>query len=100
MTAGSAELTATNTTLVAQLAETTKADKNQETMRKKFQNKYNKRFDRIVYCWSHGDNVTKMHTSKTCTDKNPAHQDGAARRNPMGGNTLDASVPDVKVEEN
>ena len=95
LTAANAEQTATKSTLVAQLAQSTKAlkklaeaDQNQETMRKERQNKYNERFDPNGHYWSHGYKVTKTNTSKTCTEKKAGHQDGATRSNLMGGNTL------------
>jgi hypothetical protein len=37
------------------------------------------------YCWSHGYQVAKSHTSATCNMKKSGHQDVANKRNPMGG---------------
>jgi hypothetical protein len=37
------------------------------------------------YCWSHGYQVAKSHTSATCNMKNSGHQDAANKNNPMGG---------------
>jgi hypothetical protein len=37
------------------------------------------------YCWSHGYQVTKSHTSATCNMKKSGHQDAAIKSNTMGG---------------
>jgi hypothetical protein len=37
------------------------------------------------YCWSHGYQVAKSHTSATCNMKKSGHQDAANKSNPMGG---------------
>jgi predicted RNase H-like nuclease (RuvC/YqgF family) len=37
------------------------------------------------YCWSHGYQVAKSHTSATCNMKKSGHQDTANKNNPMGG---------------
>jgi uncharacterized protein YukE len=37
------------------------------------------------YCWSHGYQVAKSHTSATCNMKKRGHQDAANKSNPMGG---------------
>jgi hypothetical protein len=37
------------------------------------------------YCWSHGYQVDKSHTSATCNMKKSGHQDLASKRNTMGG---------------
>jgi predicted RNase H-like nuclease (RuvC/YqgF family) len=37
------------------------------------------------YCWSHGYQVAKSHTSATCNMKNSGHQDAATKGNTMGG---------------
>jgi hypothetical protein len=37
------------------------------------------------YCWSHGDQVAKSHTSATCNMKKSGRQDAANKNNPMGG---------------
>jgi predicted RNase H-like nuclease (RuvC/YqgF family) len=37
------------------------------------------------YCWSHGYQVAKSHTSATCNMKKSGHQDAANKNNPMGG---------------
>jgi predicted RNase H-like nuclease (RuvC/YqgF family) len=37
------------------------------------------------YCWSHGYQVAKSHTSATCNMKNSGHQDAASKINPMSG---------------
>jgi hypothetical protein len=37
------------------------------------------------YCWSHGYQVAKSHTSATCNMKNSRHQDAAIKSNTMGG---------------
>jgi hypothetical protein len=37
------------------------------------------------YCWSHGYQVAKSHTSATCNVKKSGHQDAANKSNPMGG---------------
>jgi predicted RNase H-like nuclease (RuvC/YqgF family) len=38
-----------------------------------------------IYCWSHGYQVTKLHTSATCNMKNSGHQDAATKIDTMGG---------------
>jgi predicted RNase H-like nuclease (RuvC/YqgF family) len=37
------------------------------------------------YCWSHGYQVAKSHTSATCNMKKSRHQDAASKSNTMGG---------------
>jgi hypothetical protein len=37
------------------------------------------------YCWLHGYQVVKSHTSATCNMKKSGHQDAANKSNPMGG---------------
>jgi hypothetical protein len=37
------------------------------------------------YCWSHGYQVDKSHTSATCNMKKTGHQDAANKSNTMGG---------------
>jgi hypothetical protein len=37
------------------------------------------------YCWSHGYQVAKSHTSVTCNMKKSGHKDAATKSNPMGG---------------
>jgi hypothetical protein len=37
------------------------------------------------YCWSHGNQVAKSHTSATCNMKKIGHQDAANKNNTMGG---------------
>jgi predicted RNase H-like nuclease (RuvC/YqgF family) len=36
------------------------------------------------YCWSHGYQVAKAHTSAICTMKKSVHQDAANKSNPVG----------------
>jgi hypothetical protein len=36
------------------------------------------------YCWSHGYQVAKSHTSATCNMKRSGHQDATNKSNPMG----------------
>jgi hypothetical protein len=38
-----------------------------------------------IYCWSHGYQVAKSHTSATCNMKKSGHKDTATKSNPMGG---------------
>jgi uncharacterized protein YlxW (UPF0749 family) len=38
-----------------------------------------------IYCWSHGYQVAKSHTSVTCNMKQSRHQDAVNKSNPMGG---------------
>jgi hypothetical protein len=37
------------------------------------------------YCWSHGYQVAKSHTSATCNMKKSGYQDTANKSNTMGG---------------
>jgi predicted RNase H-like nuclease (RuvC/YqgF family) len=37
------------------------------------------------YCWSHGYQVAKSHTSATCNMKKSGHQDAENKSNTMGG---------------
>jgi hypothetical protein len=37
------------------------------------------------YCWSHGYQVAKSHTSASCNIKKSGHQDAANKSNTMGG---------------
>ena len=43
------------------------------------------RRDNGNYCWTHGYLVGNKHTSATCQNKAPGHQDNATRANTMGG---------------
>jgi hypothetical protein len=38
-----------------------------------------------IYCWSHGYQVEKTHTSATCNMKNSGHKDTSTKSKPMGG---------------
>jgi hypothetical protein len=38
-----------------------------------------------IYCWLHGYQVAKSHTSTTCNMKKSGHQDAATKSNTMGG---------------
>jgi hypothetical protein len=38
-----------------------------------------------IYCWSHGYQVEKSHTSATCNMNKSGHQDAATNSNTMGG---------------
>ena len=44
------------------------------------------------YCWTHGYRIGNNHTSATCQNKAPGHQDQATRTNTMGGSQ--ANKPD------
>jgi hypothetical protein len=44
-----------------------------------------KTMDNYSYCWSHGYQVAKLHTSATCNMKKSGHQDAANKSNLMGG---------------
>jgi hypothetical protein len=39
------------------------------------------------YCWTHGFRVADEHTSKTCKNPKPGHQQEATKTNQMGGST-------------
>jgi hypothetical protein len=41
--------------------------------------------DKASYCWSHGYQVAKSHTSATCNMKKSGHQDAATKIDTMGG---------------
>jgi predicted RNase H-like nuclease (RuvC/YqgF family) len=41
--------------------------------------------DNDSYCWSHGYQVAKSHTSATCNMKKSGYKDTATKSNPMGG---------------
>ena len=43
------------------------------------------RRDNGNYCWMHGGCVRNKHTSETCQNKAPSHQDHATRDNTMSG---------------
>ena len=43
------------------------------------------RHDNGNYCWTHGYCVGNKHTSATCQNKAPGHQDNATHANTMGG---------------
>jgi hypothetical protein len=44
-----------------------------------------KRINNNSYCWSHGYQVAKSHTSATCNMKKSGHQDAATKMDTMGG---------------
>jgi hypothetical protein len=44
-----------------------------------------KKTNKDSYCWSHGYQVAKSHTSATCNMKKSGHQYAANKRNTMGG---------------
>ena len=48
-----------------------------------------KRYKNWNFCWPHGNDVSKDHTSATCQRRHPNHQVMATRTNPMGGNPKD-----------
>ena len=50
-----------------------------------------KRYENWNFCWSHGNDVSKDHTSATCQHRHPNHQVMATRTNPMGGNPKDST---------
>ena len=50
------------------------------------------RQDNGNYCWTHGYRVGNKHTSETCQNKAPSHQDHATHDNTMGGSL--ANKPD------
>ena len=50
------------------------------------------RQDNGNYCWTHGYHVGNKHTSETCQNKAPGHQDHATRNNTMGSSL--ANKPD------
>ena len=43
------------------------------------------------YCWTHGFRVADDHTSKTCKNPKPDHQQEATKTNQMGGSTAGAT---------
>jgi hypothetical protein len=45
------------------------------------------------YCWSHGYQVSKSHTSATCNMKKSGHKDAATKSNPMIGVQWDRLLP-------
>jgi hypothetical protein len=44
-----------------------------------------KKTNNYIYCWSHGYQVAKSHTSATCNMKKSGHQDTATNIDTMGG---------------
>jgi hypothetical protein len=44
-----------------------------------------KRINNNSYCWSHGCQMAKAHTSATCNMKKSGHQDAATKSDTMGG---------------
>jgi hypothetical protein len=47
----------------------------------------------LGYCWTHGSSKNGNHTSMTCQNKDPNHQDEATVDKKMGGSTEDKAVP-------
>jgi hypothetical protein len=84
-----AVLTQANSRLVKQLEETAselrelKALFHQERRDKRGPRSFNP--SSINYCWTHGYNVGKTHTSLTCNTCNPGHKAEATRADNMGG---------------
>jgi ABC-type transporter Mla subunit MlaD len=88
-----ATLTTTNAKLATQL-EATHAQiaqlKNEiPTLKKKIKpawqgQRHIKTTNNDSYCWSHGYQIVKSHTSATCNMKKSGHQDAANESNPMG----------------
>jgi hypothetical protein len=85
-----AALTQTNSRLVKQLEENASelrdvtALLNQERRDKRAPRSFNPSASN--YCWTHGYNVGKTHTSLTCNTRNPGHKAEATRAENMGGN--------------
>ena len=50
------------------------------------------RRDNGNYCWTHGYRVGNKHTSATCQNKAPGHQDNATRENTMGGSEANKPI--------
>jgi hypothetical protein len=84
-----AALTQANSRLVKQLEETSselrelKALLNQERRDKRAPRSFNPSASN--YCWTHGYEVGKTHTSLTCNTRNPGHKAEATRGENMGG---------------
>jgi predicted RNase H-like nuclease (RuvC/YqgF family) len=89
-----ATLTTTNAKLAAQLeaahAEIARLKSEISTLKNKFKPAWQgqrpvKATNNNRYCWSHGYQVAKSHTSATCNMKKSGHQDAANKSNTMGG---------------
>lgn len=87
-----AHLTSTNHLLTKQLAECMDKLQTAEaliiTLKKQLADKCRSCWDHGTYCWSHGYNVGKNHTSLTCRNKQDGHKDEATRANTMGGSRV------------
>jgi hypothetical protein len=89
-----ATLTTTNAKLVTQLeaahAQIAQLKNEIATLKNKIKSAWQgqrpvKTTNNDSYCWSHGYQVAKSHTSVTCNMKKSGHQDSANKSNPMGG---------------
>jgi predicted RNase H-like nuclease (RuvC/YqgF family) len=89
-----ATLTTTNAKLAAQLeadhAHITQLKNEITTLKNKIKPAWQgqrlvKTTNNDSYCWSHGYQVAKSHTSATCNMKKSGHQDAANKSNTMGG---------------
>ena len=75
-------ITSSVTDLQQQLADLKREN---EQLRNKQTRRPRTRRDNGNYCWTHGYHVGNKHTSATCQNKAPGHQDNATRENTMGG---------------
>jgi hypothetical protein len=89
-----ATLTMTNVKLATQLeaahAQIAQLENNIATLKNKIKPAWQgqrpvKTTNNYIYCWSHGYQVAKSHTSATCNMKKSGHQDAANKSNAMGG---------------
>ena len=76
-------LTTSITELQQQICELKKENNNLCNSNNCHPHKYH---DNGNYCWTHGYHVGNNHTSATCHNKAPGHQDWATHTNTMGGN--------------
>ena len=75
-------ITSSVTGLQQQLADLKRENKQ---LRNKQTQRPRTRHDNRNYCWTHGHCVGNKHTSATCQNKAPGHQDNATCENTMGG---------------
>jgi hypothetical protein len=89
-----ATLTTTNAKLAAQLeaaqAQIAQLKNDIATLKNKIKPAWQgqrtiKTMNNDSYCWSHGYQVAKLHTSVICNMKKSGHQDAVNKSNPMGG---------------
>ena len=88
----STALSSVTTSLTELQQQLNELKKENASLQNQHQRRPRPRRDNGNYCWTHGYRVGNKHTSETCQNKAPGHQDRATHANTMGGSQ--ANKPD------